>query len=114
MLFRNFTLHPGFFESFAQTSLIARGIKKNIIQIENVNWRDEFGIGGYKQVDDKPYGGGNGMVLMVDPIYRALQNMMRFLTFLIHLPKKPFTKKRLQIIRGFLKHGKRGLSSNQK
>jgi len=73
MLFRNFSLHPGFFDSFKSTSLIARGIEKKIIDIEVVNWREDFGIGNYKQVDDKPYGGGNGMVLMTEPIYGALQ-----------------------------------------
>ncbi len=73
MNFRIFTLHPDFFESFKSTSLIARGIEKKVINIETVNWRDDFGIGNYKQVDDKPFGGGNGMVLMAEPIVSALE-----------------------------------------
>jgi tRNA G37 N-methylase TrmD len=40
--------------------------------INTINWRDEFGIGNYKQVDDKPYGGGSSMVLQAEPIYQAL------------------------------------------
>ena len=72
MDFRIFTLHPKFFDSFTKTSLIARGISKNIISINTIDWREEFGIGSYKQVDDKPFGGGNGMVLMADPIVKAL------------------------------------------
>jgi tRNA (guanine37-N1)-methyltransferase len=73
MLFRIFTLHPDIFSSFWNNSLIARGVAKDIISYEMINWRDEFGVGGYKQIDDKPFGGGSGMVLQVEPIYGALQ-----------------------------------------
>ena len=66
-------MQPGIFESFFEHSLIARGISKEIISYELVNWREEFGIGGYKQADDRPFGGGSGMVLMADQIYKALQ-----------------------------------------
>lgn len=48
-------------------------MSKEIISYELINWRQEFGLGGYKQVDDRPFGGGSGMVLMVDQIYKALQ-----------------------------------------
>ena len=73
MLYRLFTLQPGIFESFFEHSLIARGVSKEIIAYELINWREEFGLGGYKQLDDRPFGGGSGMVLMVDQIYKALQ-----------------------------------------
>jgi tRNA (guanine37-N1)-methyltransferase len=73
VLYRLFTLQPGIFESFFEHSLIARGVSKEIISYELINWREEFGLGGYKQVDDRPFGGGSGMVLMVDQIYKALQ-----------------------------------------
>lgn len=66
-------MQPGIFESFFEHSLIARGVSKEIIAYELINWREEFGQGGYKQVDDRPFGGGSGMVLMVDQIYKALQ-----------------------------------------
>jgi tRNA (guanine37-N1)-methyltransferase len=72
MNYRIFTLHPELFESFLGTSLIARGLSKQIIKVELINWRDKYGIGNYKQVDDRPFGGGTGMVLMVEPIFRAL------------------------------------------
>lgn len=72
MIYRVFTLHPDLFSSFKENGLIARGISKDIIKIDLVNWRDQFGIGNYKQVDDKPFGGGSGMVLMCEPIYQAL------------------------------------------
>ena len=72
MKFKVFTLHPEIFESFLGASLIARGIAKNIISVETVNWRTNFGTGNHKQVDDKPFGGGSGMVLQANPIYKSL------------------------------------------
>jgi tRNA (guanine37-N1)-methyltransferase len=72
MLFRLFTLHPEIFSSFFSNSLIARGVEKNVIQYELVNWREKYGTGNYKQVDDKPFGGGSGMVITPEPIYQAL------------------------------------------
>jgi tRNA (guanine37-N1)-methyltransferase len=72
MKFKIFTLHPDIFISFINNSLIARAISKQIIEIKTVDWRQGFGIGNYKQVDDKPFGGGSGMVLMADPIINAM------------------------------------------
>jgi tRNA (guanine37-N1)-methyltransferase len=78
MRFNIFTIQPAIFDSFLTNSLIARGIAQDIIDINRINWRDQFGVGGYKQIDDKPFGGGSGMVLQPDPIYNALldQNMI--------------------------------------
>jgi tRNA G37 N-methylase TrmD len=72
MKFKIFTLHPDIFTSFVSNSLIARAIFKQIIEIKTIDWRQDFGIGNYKQVDDKPFGGGSGMVLMADPIIKAM------------------------------------------
>lgn len=71
-LFRIFTLHPDIFNSFLSQSLVARGISKDIIRVDKVNWRETHGLGNYKQVDDKPFGGGSGMVLLPEPIFKAL------------------------------------------
>jgi tRNA (guanine37-N1)-methyltransferase len=70
--YRIFSLHPEIFGSFLSESLVARGLSKDVISVELCNWREKFGIGSYKQVDDRPYGGGSGMVLMPDPIFNAL------------------------------------------
>jgi tRNA (guanine37-N1)-methyltransferase len=70
--YRIFTLHPDIFTSFLANSLIARGQAKDIISVNLVNWREKYGVGEYKQVDDKPFGGGHGMVLQPEPIYQAL------------------------------------------
>jgi len=74
MLYRIFTLHPNILSSFLSESLVARALAKEIIQVELVNWREGFGIGNYKQVDDRPFGGGSGMVLKPEPIFKALKS----------------------------------------
>jgi len=74
MLYRIFTLHPNILSSFLSESLVARALAKEIIKVELVNWREGFGIGNYKQVDDRPFGGGSGMVLKPEPIFKALKS----------------------------------------
>jgi tRNA G37 N-methylase TrmD len=87
MDFKIFTLHPDIFTSFKGNSLIARGFSQNIIDIETINWREKFGVGNYKQVDDKPFGGGSGMVLQTEPIYQAL-NEKNAISPLFKIPKE--------------------------
>src|SRR5438128_2058405 len=74
MKFIILTLFPESFESYLNVSLLARGQKKKLIKIELVNLRD-FGLGGHKSVDARPYGGGAGMVLRVDIIDKALRSI---------------------------------------
>lgn len=72
MHFRIFSLQPTIFDSFFSTSLIARGLAQGVFSQEVVNWRDSWGVGNYKQADDRPYGGSHGMVLQTEPIFQAL------------------------------------------
>jgi len=65
------TLFPEIFESFLQTSLIHKGIEKNLFEIELVNPR-EFASPPHFHVDDSPYGGGAGMVMMAEPLAKAI------------------------------------------
>jgi tRNA (guanine37-N1)-methyltransferase len=74
MFFRIFSLHPKIFESFFAESLMARAVSKKVFEYEVINWREKYGFGNYKQVDDRPFGGGNGMVLKPEPIFEALQS----------------------------------------
>ena len=60
----------GFFEE----SIVNRAIEKKLAEIEIINLRD-FAVDDYGTVDDRPYGGGAGMVLRVDVIYKALQKI---------------------------------------
>ncbi len=72
MTFSIITLFPEMFESIFKYSIIKRAEERGIIKINIVNLR-EFGHGTHKMVDDKPYGGGVGMILKVDVIYQAIK-----------------------------------------
>lgn len=62
------------FDGVFKHSIIGRAVNENKIKINLVNLR-KFGIGPYKTVDDKPYGGGIGMVLKVDVLHRAIESV---------------------------------------
>lgn len=70
------TLFPEMFSGPFDCSIIKRAKEKGKLTIEVVNLRD-FGIGRHKIVDDRPYGGGVGMILRVDVIDKALQATIR-------------------------------------
>ena len=67
------TLFPELIEEWKNTGIIKQALKNNLVNIFSVNLRD-FGIGTYKQVDDAPYGGGPGMVLMPEPLDKAIRS----------------------------------------
>ncbi len=60
------------FSSYFNESILARAQKNKIIEIKTHNLR-KWATDKHKTVDDAPYGGGAGMVMKVEPIYRALQ-----------------------------------------
>ncbi len=64
---------PDVFGNFFNASVIGKAIKNQIAKINIINLHD-YGIGKYKQVDDAPYGGGAGMVLMPEPLANAIEN----------------------------------------
>ena len=70
------TLFPELFETFLATSLVARGIAASALAVDRVDLRP-FGLGKHRSVDDTPYGGGSGMVLRVEPIVGALEEIDR-------------------------------------
>jgi len=64
------TLFPKAFELINNLGVITRALENKQINLNLYDLR-EYGEGSYKQVDDKPYGGGSGMVLKPGPIYKA-------------------------------------------
>ena len=70
MNFDVITLLPQAFDLINNLGVITRALDNNLINVNLHNSRD-YGEGSYKQVDDKPYGGGSGMVLKPEPIYQA-------------------------------------------
>ncbi len=73
MKFDVLTLFPEMFDNLKQ-SIIGRAQEKELIEINTTNIRD-FSENKHKKVDDTPYGGGAGMVMMPDVVYRAYQSV---------------------------------------
>ena len=71
MNFDIITLFPKAFELIDNLGVITRASKGNIINVNLYDLR-KFGVGSYRQVDDKPYGGGSGMVLKPEPTIRHM------------------------------------------
>ena len=71
------TLFPKAFELIKNSGVITRALEKNLIDM-NLHDLREFGEGSYRQVDDKPYGGGAGMVLKPEPIFNAHESISKF------------------------------------
>jgi tRNA (guanine37-N1)-methyltransferase len=75
MKFDIITIFPKIFDSYFSESIIKRAQKNGAIKINIHNLRDHT-TNKHKTVDDTPYGGGAGMVLKVEPIYKAVQNVL--------------------------------------
>lgn len=76
MKFNIITIFPKILDSYFSESILKRAQKAKLIEIETHNLRD-FVFNRHHTVDDKPYGGGPGMVLMVEPIYKCLKSIKR-------------------------------------
>jgi len=72
MRFDVLTLFPNMFSSPLRESILGRAIEKGFIEIRMINIRD-FALDKHQVVDDTPYGGGQGMVMKVEPIARAIE-----------------------------------------
>ncbi|MBU4000423.1 tRNA (guanosine(37)-N1)-methyltransferase TrmD, partial [Patescibacteria group bacterium] len=80
MRFDIITIFPRIFDSYFSESILARAQAKNLIDI-NVHDLRDYAEGAHRQVDDRPFGGGPGMVLKIEPIFKAVTAL-----------KKPKTK----------------------
>ena len=74
MRFDLITGFPHAFDSYLNESMMKRAILKKIINIKIHDLRD-FSIDAHKTIDDRPYGGGPGMVLKIEPIYKCLKKV---------------------------------------
>ena len=66
------TLFPEVIEPYLGASMLWKASDRGVVQYECINLRD-FGLGPRKQVDDTPYGGGDGMLLKPEPIVAAIE-----------------------------------------
>lgn len=86
MKFHIITIFPEMFDSYLSESILARAIKQKHISVDFVNPR-KFVTGKYKkiwpdgnislQVDERPYGGGPGMVMMAEPVIKAVSSVVK-------------------------------------
>ncbi|MDR1545510.1 MAG: tRNA (guanosine(37)-N1)-methyltransferase TrmD [Deltaproteobacteria bacterium] len=75
MRFDILTLFPGIFASFLSESLLAKGLAKGLLSVNLVDIRD-FCLDRRRAADDRPYGGGPGMVLKPEPLALALDSVL--------------------------------------
>lgn len=69
------SLFPGIFEGFLQTSMVARAIAQQVLQIEFMDFR-KYSTNKHNQVDDYAFGGFAGMVLQPMPVYAAITDLL--------------------------------------
>lgn len=70
--FQVITLFPDMFTGVFGNSMMWKAQKDGVVQLETIDLR-EFGLGARRTVDDTPYGGGDGMLLMIEPLWNAVQ-----------------------------------------
>ena len=70
------SVQPKMFEGFLRESIVARAVKKGACEINVVDLR-EFGEGRWRKVDDKPYGGGPGMLMKCAPWFAAVESCLK-------------------------------------
>lgn len=73
MIFEVVTLFPEFFKPYFAGSILGRAVKNNLIKVNFLSLRNFSSDKKHRRVDDKVYGGGPGMVLLIEPILRAVR-----------------------------------------
>lgn len=71
--FQVITLFPEMLTGVFENSMLWKAQKDGIVELKTVNLRD-FGLGPRRTVDDTPYGGGDGMLLMIEPLWNAVMS----------------------------------------
>lgn len=74
MIFSVISIFPEMIDSFTRFGLMAKAVEKNIIQVECVDLRT-FAANKHQKVDDRPFGGGAGMVMMPQPLFDAVSQI---------------------------------------
>jgi len=72
MRFDLITLFPEMFEPFTRSGVTRRAYESGLVNLRLWNLRD-FGEGAYRRVDDRPFGGGPGMVMLAEPLFQCLR-----------------------------------------
>ncbi|MFH1531113.1 MAG: tRNA (guanosine(37)-N1)-methyltransferase TrmD [Pseudomonadota bacterium] len=101
MKFVLLTIFPEYFDSPLETSLLGKAVEKGLVSVERIDPRD-YTDDVHRTVDDLPFGGGAGMVMLADPLVRALEDIKTTepvsRTFLMSPRGAPLTQARAQEI----------------
>lgn len=103
MIFDVLTLFPEMIEQSCNYSILKRAVESGILKVNTINPRD-FTLDKHKKVDDTPYGGGAGMVLMAQPYvdaYESVKRMDNSLTVMLSPQGEPLTDKIVNELAGF-------------
>lgn len=76
MRFDVLTLFPEMFESYLGQSILKLAIQRGLVDVQTHNYR-EFGEGRHRQVDDRPFGGGPGMLMMCQPVFDCVESVQQ-------------------------------------
>jgi tRNA (guanine37-N1)-methyltransferase len=96
------SLFPGYFRGPLEESILKRAQESGLMQVGLVDIRD-FSDNKHNKVDDRPYGGGPGMVLMPGPVARAIASVRQPTSRVIHLTPQgtPFSAAKAQELAGY-------------
>lgn len=93
MIFDVLTLFPEMVENYCSYSILKRALENDILKVNTINPRD-FTLDKHRKVDDTPYGGGAGMVLMAQPYvdaYESIQKIENSVTIMLSPQGAPLT-----------------------
>jgi len=103
MIFDVMTLFPEMIENYFQYSILKRAVDSGIVKINTINPRD-YTENKHKKVDDIPYGGGAGMVLMAQPYVDAYESILRqdnSITIMLSPQGEPLTDELVNKLTGY-------------
>lgn len=95
MIFEVLTLFPEMIEEHCKHSILKRAVEKQVFKVNTTNPRD-FTLDKHKKVDDTPYGGGAGMVLMAQPYvdaYESIEKLQNSVTIMLSPQGEPLNDK---------------------
>lgn len=69
---------PDTIDSLIANSMLRQAVERDIVEFVVVNLRD-FTKGNYRQIDDEPFGGGDGMIMMAEPLFKAIDHSLEHL-----------------------------------
>ncbi len=103
MRFDVLTLFPEMIESHCSYSILKRAVENSVIEVNTINPRD-FTLDKHRKVDDTPYGGGAGMVLMPQPYvdaYESVEKMPNSVTIMLSPQGEPLCEKIVKDLAGY-------------